>query len=67
MQPWPVTTRTPRQIIIVLFAASGLLAGCGQKGDLILPDPEITTTPTVAEPTPGSESNAPGDETDDEQ
>ncbi len=67
MQLWPVTTRTPRQIIIVLFAASGLLAACGQKGDLILPDPEITTTPTVAEPTPGSETNTPGDETDDEQ
>ncbi len=54
-------------MIFVLLAASGLLAGCGQKGDLILPDPEITTTPTVAEPTPGSESNEPGDEADDEQ
>ena len=63
MQPWPVTTRTPRQMIFVLLAASGLLAGCGQKGDLILPDPEITTTPTDAEPTPGGES----DEADDEQ
>ncbi len=49
----------------MLFAASGLLAGCGQKGDLILPDPE--TTSAVAEPTPGSESSEPGDEADDEQ
>ncbi len=65
MRFWPVTTRSPRQGILLIVAATGLLTGCGQKGDLIRPGTE--STPAVAETTPDDEGIEQQNEADDEQ
>ena len=58
MRFWPVTTRSPRQGMLLIVAATGLLTGCGQKGDLIRPGTETT---------PDDEGIEQQNEADDEQ
>ncbi|MEE8542530.1 MAG: lipoprotein [Gammaproteobacteria bacterium] len=65
MRIWPATTRTPRPVMALVLAASGLVASCGQKGALILPGPE--TTPAVEEADPADEDDEQERETDDAQ
>ena len=50
MRTWPDTTRSPRLIMALILAVTGLLASCGQKGPLILPGPEATPVVEAAAP-----------------
>ena len=51
-QPWPRPGRAPRRGRGLVGAAALLcgvwLAGCGQKGPLVLPDPAATTPAPAA-------------------
>ena len=62
---WPDTTRSPRLVMFLILAATGLLASCGQKGALILPGPEIT--PVVEEAVPTDEEDEQEREANDAQ
>jgi len=55
----------PRLFMVLILATISLLAGCGQKGDLMLPGPD--TPSAIAETTPGNEDNEQDGETSDEQ
>ncbi len=64
MRIWPVDTRTPGLLLALLLAASGLLACCVQKGDLILPGSE--EPPVIEATTPSDEGDEQEGESNDE-
>lgn len=64
MRIWPVDTRTSGLLMALLLAANGQLAGCGQKGDLILPGPE--ESPLIEATTPSDEGDEQEGERNDE-
>ena len=65
MRIWSLATPMPRLFMVLILATISLLAGCGQKGDLMLPGPD--TPSAIAETTPGNEDNEQDGETSDEQ
>ncbi len=59
MRNWPLETKLRGLLTVLpLVAAAALLAGCGQKGALILPG---------AAEQPVAEETAPGDDTDNDE
>ena len=65
MRDWPLETQLRGLLTALLLVAAALLAGCGQKGALILPDaPE---QPVAEEAAPVDDSDEQDAETDDAQ
>ena len=58
MRDWPLKTRLRGLLTVLPLIAAALLAGCGQKGALILPG---------AAEQPGAEEPAPVDDSDEQE
>ncbi len=65
MRDWPLETQLRGLLTALLLVVAALLAGCGQKGPLILPGaPE---QPVAEETTPADDGDEQGAETNDAQ
>ncbi|MFP6829602.1 MAG: lipoprotein [Gammaproteobacteria bacterium] len=65
MRDWPLKTRLRGLLTVLPLIAAALLAGCGQKGALILPG--AAEQPVAEEPAPVDDSDEQEAETNDAQ
>ncbi len=65
MRDWPLKTRLRGLLTVLPLIAAALLAGCGQKGALILPS--AAEQPVAEEPAPVDDSDEQEAETNDAQ
>ena len=65
MRNWPLETQLRGLLTALLLVAAALLAGCGQKGALILPS--AAEQPVAEEPAPVDDSDDQETETDNVQ
>ena len=65
MRSWPLETQLRGLLTVLPLIAAALLAGCGQKGALILPG--AAEQPVAEEPAPVDDSDEQAAETDDAQ
>lgn len=45
--------------VVAVLGTGQMIAACGQKGDLYLPEPESAAAPAPATPVPGTEAEPP--------